>query len=87
MRVIVPVWLMIVEKNIDQGSALLAKWFITAELPEKKSEPLFTDGSFQFSLAELLPATKVKPLMPNDYCCYLVINGNVFGPEKFSICK
>lgn len=83
--VVIPVWFMIVEKNIDQGSAILAKWFITAEISDKNSEQMVAEGTFSFTLPELLPVITQTPLVPNDYCCYIVINGNVFGPEKCSI--
>ena len=83
--VIIPVWLMIVEKNIDQGSAILAKWFITAHPTENTTEQATAEGIFKFSLPELLPGITEDPLAPNDYCCYVVINGHVFGPEKCRI--
>ena len=83
--VIIPVWLMIVEKNIDQGSAILAKWFITADPTENTTEQATAEGIFKFSLPELLPGITEDPLAPNDYCCYVVINGHVFGPEKCRI--
>ncbi|HEX2958147.1 MAG TPA: hypothetical protein VHO70_15040 [Chitinispirillaceae bacterium] len=83
--VVIPAWIMIVEKNIDQGSAILAKWFITADLQEKISEQVLAEGTFKFTLPELLPEITQKPLTPNNYCCYIVVNGNVFGPEKCNI--
>lgn len=81
-HVVIPAWLMIVEKNIDQGSAILAKWFITADLLNQKAAQAAARGSFNFSLPELLPIMNIDPLDSNDYCCYLVINGHIFGPEK-----
>jgi len=83
--VVIPAWFMIVEKNIDQGSAILAKWFITADHSDKNSEQMVAEGTFTFTLPEILPETTKTPLNPNDYCCYVVINGNVFGPEKCNI--
>lgn len=83
--VVIPAWVMLVEKNIDQGSALLGKWFITADLLEKNTKQAVAEGIFKFSFSELLPALADKPLASNDYCCYLVVNGYVFGPEKCSI--
>ena len=85
--VVIPAWVMLVEKNIDQGSAVLAKWFITADLPEKNTEGTVAEGIFKFSLSELLPALTDASLAPNDYCCYVVINGHVFGPEKSNIAE
>lgn len=85
--VVIPAWVMLAEKNIDQGSAVLAKWFITADLPEKNPGRTVAEGIFKLSLSELLPSLADEPLAPNDYCCYVVINGHVFGPEKFSIAE
>ncbi|MBD3422446.1 MAG: hypothetical protein GF398_20215 [Chitinivibrionales bacterium] len=80
--ILIPAWLMVVGKNIDQGSATLAKWYITADMPEKLNTATIAEGIFKFSMSEILPIVSEAPFAPNDYCCYVVINGHLSGPQK-----
>lgn len=83
----IPVYALIVEKNMDQRSPIIARWYIKTDLPKDPDVVSIAEGIFKFKLSDLVPETRKYPLKPKEYCCYIVAQGTCFGPQKITIVK
>jgi len=83
--VYIPIWFVMLERNIDYGSGLTSKFYVNSEILNQDPEKLVAEGIFKFSLRDIKPNLEKISTYPNKFACYMVINGDVFGPKVIQI--
>lgn len=84
---VIPVYFMMVYKNLDQRSPLVFRWNILIKEDGEINNGDNVEGIFKFKLNELFGSFGDDPLKPREYLCYMIVNGTVFGYEKLLIVK
>lgn len=84
---VIPVYFMMVYKNLDQRSPWVFRWNILIKENGKVNKGDVAEGIFKFKLSELFGKFGNDPIETREYCCYMIANGICFGFEKILIVK